>query len=502
MPPAAQLSPSLIEAHASLDRQVRYNVLLNRLKVSQDYQYFCHLIQENHEWKLRQKKARIKRLNAFLDELDEFVSLLQRNNEFNRSQIINWINIFQSPEELDIQINNILNKSGKFIACYKGYITIALNFISLALNLLTTQHTKIIEGAVASKLSDDMFKIFEGLLTGAKQCHDGEVVLGSMNIFSSVQRLALNLTTLIGNKIVGTVSSGIVPVLGSVTLIVGLLLSCAVEMLQLYRSHDRIKSISKQIELCKDSNEGVKLNQLLIAEYANYDNHKQNLKGLSVTLTCISIVVILSFTVLSGLSFGTVPLATIVLTATALVINSLRMIWLKSKNANQKLKASTQLKTEFTDLSLPESPSQAQGLDESSEHLNNKQLYREANIIDKWNKLIVGMVSDGQNPEGEITFTNGYKVKFLKPLSLSNRFLTSTSITFKQYIDKIFVKFPDKAQAIISSIEEKDYRRFQNALAMRQHPFMENVKKTTVGCKLLRQLTIRPPSQEGMVLGG
>lgn len=494
MSPSSRLPPGMIEEQDAVEKRVGYNVLLKKLKVAEDYGYFTRLIEHNDEWTRAQKRARIKRLNDFLDELDDFIKVLKKNDAFNRAQIILWMKLFQNPNEIDINIDNLFDKSGKFIACYRGYIIIALNFLSLALNLLTKHHADIEYGVMGTKISDNFFSVIDSLLTGAKQCHDGEVLLGSANILSGIQRLALSLTSLIGNKLVG---SATVPILGSASLIAGLLLSIGVETLQIHRSQDRIRCISRQIESSQDQTQAEKLNQLLIVEYANLDTHEQNLKGLSVTLLCITVALILSFTVLSGLSFGAVPAATILLAATAFVVNALRTIWLKSKSANKKLKSSTQLIAGDDSVTLE---TEARS-DEQTVHLNNAQLNREANIIDKWNKLIINLISDGRNPRGEYTFNNGNTVSFLRPIILSNSFLTKTRITFKQYIDRIFIKYPEKGQAIITALEQKNYVRFQEALAMRQHPFIDNVKKSTTGCKLLRQLTVRPASEDGLALG-
>lgn len=458
-----------------------FELLLKQLKVLANYRDFVLLIEANKVWSKREKKAQLKRFNQHLREILSLVNLAKEAGEFNRKQILSWSKLFAEQSALDDNLLTLFDKSGQFIGCYKSYMSLALNYISLSLNLFSMNIDNV--GLTSSELglgiTNSAMNIIANLITGAKQCRDGEVALGSLHIISAIRELSFSLTSYIGNKVVGTVSASTIPMLGSASMLAGLAIGLSIEYLQILRSNDRIKCISKRVETCDIDGSCEKLNQLLILEYANLESHKQKAASLTMMAVSVVIVTIISFTVLSGVSFGAVPAAVIILMATTFLMKFLTSLWQNSVSANQKLKKSK-------NLTITQNP---------LNHLSHDQLEKEANIVDVWNKIILGLLSDGDN-KATFVFSNHFKVNLLEPINMDLGFFSNKKTTFKSYIDKLFVKYPEKAQAVITALSNKNYRAFQNALAMKQHQYAKVTKKTTLGCMLLRQLTIRPQQEE------
>lgn len=452
-----------------LNNSQRYNLVLKQLKVKHDYEDFLAIINEQYKNDAARRNELIEDFNQQLDALIQFINLLKQQDIYSRKLIINWYKLFEEPQLVGKTITKALSESTHCYSCYKGYLILIINLISLALNYVSIifSHNQQKDIDFGTGMGKTTLGIVDDLITGGQLIFDGEVAIGSLNIFKSIQSLAILLTQNIGYSALNSIPASSVPIMGAVSALVGIAIGFVIETLQIRKAKEQINKIQTMLKETDNSNERNKLNELLLVEYANIASHQQQIKTLAITTVAVITITALSFTVLGGITFGAVPIAGLILAGVLFAIQLYRASEKKVNNPDKRLALSKKIETKVTEPGM---------------------LSVQADIVSTWNKLVDELINQQgilrfRGPSGDIV------INFLQNTGPKSGILQNQGITLKTYVDKLFIKHPPKAKAVIEAIKQKDYSALKTALAIRQTKGLGFLTKPTFGIKVLESVS-------------
>lgn len=292
------------------------------------------------------KFTQLKLLKKEIDnnEYEEYKLLKKQLKQLSDYAIINWSEVLLELETSQDDINKIASLSNAL--SWNNYVNKAdtasawiyygLNLFGLILTLLATQHhplSGIDDNKPASAISASWsyFDALNGALVGIRHIKQGEIGLGIAAFMGSMQLIA---TTIIFN--VAKFGNLVLPVgvafgLMGFSFAMGMGIGFSIEMIHAKNCRERINYFENKLAETRNQvdnkQQSETFQKLILLEKAKEQNHLRAAKSLAGTAMIMITIALIAFIGLSGVTFGALPAATVIMTGASFLINVVRRNW-------------------------------------------------------------------------------------------------------------------------------------------------------------------------------
>lgn len=329
-------------------------------------------------------------VESMLREWSLILKAFPENHELSQYAFINWTNVLANiddakrKEAYRLLFSNgtrLLEVTASRAESVMAWVYLGLNVFGLVTTLLLTQHVDLggldfITDSTTGMVANSSWNYIDslgGFVLGIRQIRRGEYAMGTLNFIAGAQMTACTLAAVIATyaphvEITAAAVSGLM----GFSFAVGMAISYAIELLEIEKSKARIKALEMHLAtLPLSSPERAIVKKSLLIEKAICADHKRSAKALLVGTIAMMALAIITYVALSGVSFGALPAATIVLASIALITAIIRKWWVMHvdhvSNAKESLATETDKPQSLFDRLHAAIDNQALGLDFTSE---------------------------------------------------------------------------------------------------------------------------------------
>jgi hypothetical protein len=277
-----------------------------------------------------------KKLKKILLDLQQLMDLLP--GTVSDYMLINWAEVFFHEQELDI--NHVLSASNRFLnsATQKTnntitWIYLGLNFIGLVLSIAAIQNLDVgflaeDTTTTATASSWNYIDTVGSVVTAVRQIYQGEIGLGLANLLSSLQLAGCTITANIA-KYTTLLNASTVTIGGLMgfSFAASMLISCCIELYEVHQSTQRINVLETQLEKATEPSKKCVIQKAILIEKAHRENHLRSAKSWAACAIAMTAVAVITYITLSGLTFGALPAATLLIVAIAFTTGLIRKWW-------------------------------------------------------------------------------------------------------------------------------------------------------------------------------
>jgi hypothetical protein len=363
------------------------------------------------------------RLRQTLSDLQSLLDLLPSTSPYT---LLNWAEILFNEQDVDLNhvltsANRLLNDATRKADNAMAMVYLTLNLLGFILSIAAMQNFDagfLAEdtGSTVTASGWNYIDTTGGLITAAKQLHQGEYVLGFSNLASSLQLAACTIsanlakyTTLI-NASAATVSA-----LMGFSFAACMLVSCCNELYEVHKANNRIDVLETNLRTETDEHKIKLLQKTIYIEKAHRENHVRSAKSWAACTIAMTAVAVIAYAALSGLTFGALPAATVIIAAAALLTGAIRKWWVSNDN-----------------------------------HVDHVKTAFKSHLPESINEIVA------RNPLG-------LKLDLVVTLNENSLFGTK-KLSFKNYLDDLLIKDPNKLEKIVKAIKENNLVELQKVL--------------------------------------
>ncbi len=386
----------------------------------------------------KEQKLRLKQI---LQDLQDIMEAF-KEEKLSRYAIINWMEVLLELEneenfrELLFSLGlRFANGAANSMDKTMTWVYLGLNLAGLIISAIALQNPNL-AGSIANHQAYsgaghgwNYLDSLGGVVLGIRQIKQGEWGLGFANLFGSAQLTAFTIPATIAQYAPHLVKLTPVAIgaFMSFSFAACMAISGGIEYWEAHKCEQRITKLTTKLSEVEDelnSDAGViaerksvleqkklALQKAILIEKANYENHIRSAKAWAGCAGAMMLIAAISIIALSGLTFGALPAATVIISATAVVSGLIRAWWVKRKDHVKNVKDSI------------------------------KSLDGEKNRLEKLNTCLEQI-------------KNKWQWEVNKEVEISGK-----KISFRSYLEDLLVKDPQKFEFILTNINNGIARR-------------------------------------------
>ncbi len=167
-----------------------------------------------------------------------------------------------------------------------------------------------------------------GIVAGIRQCYQGEPAMGVANIVGGLQLTGCTLTTNLAKwTSLIHLSNAAMGALMGFSFAACMFISAAIEFYEAYKANERMKLLENKRGSSITEEEKKLLQKLIYTEKAQCEKHSRSGKSWMACGVAMTAVAVMSYIALSGATFGALPLATLLVSAAAMMTGIFRVWW-------------------------------------------------------------------------------------------------------------------------------------------------------------------------------